>query len=73
MSQLNYRAVIRSGVAVPIEPFEIPDGTEVTVQVDIAQKQVSPDQIQQDIFDILSHTYDSGHTDTAARHNEHQP
>ena len=73
MNQARHRAIIQNGVAVPVEPFEVADGTEVIVTVPINTDADQSDQNQKEIFEILSRRHNSGQTDTAARHNEHQP
>jgi hypothetical protein len=73
MSQTLHRAIMRNGVAVPVEPFNVADGTEVFVSIPVTEGDNQSDQNQKEIFDILSRRHSSGHTDTAARHNEHQP
>ncbi len=72
MSKTNYRAIIQNGVAVPVEPFDLADGTEVVVSVPAAEVESETDPNQKEIFEILSRRHISGQTDTAARHNEHQ-
>lgn len=73
MSQTIYRAIIQNGVAVPVEPLQVADGTEVTVTILAKSDDTLPSQNQNDIFEILSRRYNGGEKDTAARHNEHQP
>jgi hypothetical protein len=73
MSPTIYRAIMRNGVAVPVEPFEVADGTEVFVSISLPEGDGQSDENQNEIFEILSRRHSSGHTDTAARHNEHQP
>jgi hypothetical protein len=52
----------------------VPEGQEVEVQIEIVSPSplaVSPGLAK--IYAILGERYNSGHTDTAERHNEHQP
>ena len=59
------------------EELGIAEGQEVEVQVKIVgppitnQSPISPGLAE--IYAILGERYSSGHTDTAERHNEHQP
>jgi hypothetical protein len=59
------------------EDLGVADGQEVRVQVEIvqppasSQPPISPGLAE--IYAILGERYHSGHTDTAERHNEHQP
>jgi hypothetical protein len=59
------------------EDLGVVDGQEVEVQVKIVQtSRPSEPRISEglaEIYAILGERYDSGHTDTAERHNEHQP
>ena len=54
----------------------VADGQEVEVQIKLISP--SPPQIPMSdglakVYEILGRRHSSGHTDTAARHNEHQP
>ena len=60
----------------------LPDGQRVVVQLEPATELLSEVpagpkmQISEGlakIYAVLGERYDSGHTDTAERHNEHQP
>lgn len=55
----------------------VPEGQEVEVEMKlIGLKQPALPPMSEGlakIYEILGERYDSGHTDTAARHNEHQP
>ena len=74
MKSVGYRAVFRNGHFDPLEPVSLPEGTEVVFELPPTKnEQTTQDPLQDEIFEILSHRYASGHTDTAARHNEHQP
>jgi predicted DNA-binding antitoxin AbrB/MazE fold protein len=71
------RARWEQGVFRPIRPVNLPEATEVEVVVPAA----APDEVEtpkqkrdrEEILEILSRSYNSGQTDTAERHNEHQP
>jgi predicted DNA-binding antitoxin AbrB/MazE fold protein len=72
-------AIYENGVFRPVEPVDLPDHTAVEVQLRVLT-QVPADQTPQGmseglakIYAVLGERYESGHTDTAARHNEHQP
>ncbi len=69
-------AVYENGVFRPVEPVNLPDQCEVEVEVRqvISQpKEAAMSEGLAKIYAILGERYNSGHTDTAARHNEHQP
>jgi len=59
------------------EDLGVVDGQEVEVQVKVVQTTKTPQppisEGLAEIYAILGERYNSGHTDTAERHNEHQP
>jgi len=59
------------------EDLGIPDGQEVEVQIQIipptATQTPEMSEAQAKIYEILGERYDSGRSDLAERHNEHQP
>ena len=75
-------AVYENGVFRPTEPVDLPEGSEVTIEPIVAgevQPQPSDPEFAHlepglaRIYATLSHRYDGGPPDGAARHNEHQP
>ena len=75
-------AVYENGVFRPTEPVDLPEGCEVTVEPrmeDSSQPQSSDPQFAHlepglaKVYAVLSHRYDGGSPDAAARHDEHQP
>jgi hypothetical protein len=78
----SFHAIYENGIFRPTEPVDLPEGSEVTVEpcpASIRQPQpTDPEFAHLDpglarIYAILSERYDSGQTDLADRHNEHQP
>jgi predicted DNA-binding antitoxin AbrB/MazE fold protein len=72
------QAIYENGVFRPVEPVDLPDRTAVEFEPRI--RATLPDGVAPPmseglakVYAILSKRYDSGHSDTAARHNEHQP
>ena len=71
--------IFENGVFRPTEKVELPEGTTVRFELeaisppirDLVPPGTSEGQIR--IYEILSRRYNSGHHDTAERHNEHQP
>ena len=59
------------------EDLGVAEGQEVEIQVTIVQTAEPPrppiSEGLAKIYAILGERYNSGHTDTAERHNEHQP
>ncbi|MBI3821338.1 MAG: antitoxin family protein [Planctomycetes bacterium] len=67
-------ATFEDGVLRPSEPLDLPAHAQVRVTVELladGKQAASPGMDK--IYEILSRRYASGHTDTAERHNEHQP
>ena len=70
-------AIYENGVFRPVEPVELPDNTPVELELRVREEQ-EPARVPMSeglakVYAILGERYNSGHTDTAARHNEHQP
>jgi predicted DNA-binding antitoxin AbrB/MazE fold protein len=70
-------AIYENGVFRPLGPVDLPDKTPVDLQLRVSSEP-GPDRAPMPeglakVYAILGERYDSGHTDTAARHNEHQP
>jgi predicted DNA-binding antitoxin AbrB/MazE fold protein len=65
------QAIYENGVFRPVAPVTLPEQTRVTVTpvVEAPAAQSESDEI----YEILDRRYNSGHADTAACHNEHQP
>jgi predicted DNA-binding antitoxin AbrB/MazE fold protein len=72
---MTIRAIYENGVFRPAQPVDLPDKT--AVEVDVRAVGLDTPEAQEvarkEIFEILSRSYDTGQTDTAARHDEHQP
>ncbi|MEX0701092.1 MAG: antitoxin family protein [Planctomycetales bacterium] len=75
---MTITAVFENGVFRPIEKVDLPEGQEVEVEVvkllPTEKEEVLPPMSEglAKIYEILGERYDSGYTDTAERHNEHQ-
>lgn len=59
-------------VFVPDGPVDLPVGRKVRVVVE-PDDEPAPVGSPPDVRAVLARRYQSGHTDTAARHDEHQP
>jgi predicted DNA-binding antitoxin AbrB/MazE fold protein len=71
-------AIYANGVFRPVEPVDLPEQTPVEFDLRVLPQAHPPAQAPMSeglakVYDILGRRYSSGHTDTAARHNEHQP
>jgi len=70
-------AIYEKGVFRPVEPVDLPENTAVDLELRVPGGQgpagaSMPEGLAR-VYAILGERYNSGHTDTAARHNEHQP
>jgi predicted DNA-binding antitoxin AbrB/MazE fold protein len=71
-------AIYANGVFRPTEPVNLPDETPVEFEPRVLAKPPSDPQAPTSgglakIYEILGRRHSSGYTDTAERHNEHQP
>lgn len=64
-------AIFENGVFRPTGPVELPEGTTVEFEPRVPETKRVP--TLEDVYEILSHRFDSGQHDVAERHNEHQP
>ncbi len=68
-------AIYENGVFRPLGPVNLPEGSKVRVQPEQEATEPTPSIPPglAAIYEVLSRRYDSGHHDTAERHNEHHP
>jgi predicted DNA-binding antitoxin AbrB/MazE fold protein len=69
-------AIFENGVFRPVEPVALPESTAVELEVRVPEVQGHPSSMTPGlakVYSILGERYNSGHTDAAERHNEHQP
>lgn len=70
-------AIFENGVFKPVAPVALPEHAQVEFEPRMVSDSSQPESAKADaldrVYSILSERYASGHTDTAARHNEHQP
>lgn len=70
-------AIYEGGVFRPLDPVPLPEHCQVTfdpIRVEAEAELVEDvDDDMKAIYEILGRSYDTGETDLAARHNEHQP
>ncbi|HEY3762313.1 MAG TPA: antitoxin family protein [Verrucomicrobiae bacterium] len=66
-------AVYERGVFRPLETVELADRTEVEFEPRPVAQHENGNSGLDGIYAILSERYQSGESDVAARHNEHQP
>ncbi len=66
-------AVYEKGVFRPLESVELPERCEVEFEPKIVGVKEPKPGSMKGIIEVMSHRYDTGEPDIAARHNEHQP
>lgn len=69
----SIHAVYERGVFRPTQPVELPDHCEVEFEPKIVKRDEKQARTLVDVYGVLSERYESGETDVAARHEEHQP
>jgi predicted DNA-binding antitoxin AbrB/MazE fold protein len=76
------RVVFEDGVFRPLVPVILPEHAEFDVEPrpvilptneNGTERAFGSEEGMRKVYEILSERFDSGYTDTAARHNEHQP
>ena len=65
-------AIYENGVFRPTEPVELPDQCQVEFEPRLIGTRAAPAPMQ-NIYEILSRSYETGESDLAERHDEHQP
>jgi predicted DNA-binding antitoxin AbrB/MazE fold protein len=68
------QAVYENGVFRPTGPVDLPEHTTVEFEPRVKRSSSTPPMSEglAKVYAILGERYDSGHSDTAARHDEHQ-
>jgi len=66
------RAVYENGIFRPMEPVDLPEQSVVEFEPRLVEDERKSKALD-DIYEVLSRRYHSGHHDLAERHNEHQP
>jgi predicted DNA-binding antitoxin AbrB/MazE fold protein len=76
---MTIRAVFENGVFRPTEQVKLAEGTVVDLQIveeTVDVRALVPPGTDEGLiqaYEILGRRFNSGHHDTAERHNEHQP
>jgi len=65
-------AIFDGGVFRPVGPVSLPDQSRVQLQI-VAGVPADQNDNMDEIYEILDRRFNTGITDLAARHNEHQP
>jgi predicted DNA-binding antitoxin AbrB/MazE fold protein len=65
------QAIYENGVFRPLQAVDLPERCQVEFEPRVL-KPISDEALDR-IYELLSHSHDTGQKDLAARHNEHQP
>ena len=68
----TFQAIYENGVFRPTQPVDLPEPCNVEVEVRTVEGEPHRPSLD-DVYEILNARFDSGESDVAARHNEHQP
>lgn len=66
------RAIYEKGVFRPLEAVSLPENCEVVFEPQVV-KRPSDGGPFEGVYAVLAERYESGESDVAARHDEHQP
>lgn len=67
------RAVFENGVFRPSGKVDLPDRCEVEFEPKIMCPPPPSKDLMRPVYEVLSHSYETGDVGIAERHNEHQP
>ena len=70
---MTVRAIYENGVFRPTEPVNLPEKAQVEFEPKLLLPEGDDRAAQERIYELLGQSVASGHTNTAERHNEHQP
>lgn len=75
---MTVKAIYQKGMFRPVQPVNLPENAEVELSIATGQpggeqESAADRRAREEVLEILSHSYDTGQADTAARHNELQP
>ena len=72
-------AIFEHGIFRPLAPVELPDGTQVQIEVSMRGSVAPPHRSPEEeahidrVYGLLSLRFNGGEKDVAERHDEHQP
>lgn len=70
---MTVRAIFEGGVFRPMGTVDLPEHTAVEFELKLPPEPPAMSPGLARIYEVLGRRHASGHTDTAERHNEHQP
>jgi hypothetical protein len=56
----------------PVDAVELPDNTPVEIELRVQERTAPVNPALSRVYEVLSRRHESGHADTAERHDEHQ-
>jgi len=65
-------AIYEDGVFRPVEPVDLPQRCHVEFEPRIVEAEAEAPNLDE-VYAVLSERFESGESDVAARHDEHQP
>ena len=66
-------AIFEQGIFRPLEAVELAERTEVEFEPKVVGLKTPKPGSMDAIYEVMSRRFNTGETDVAARHNEHQP
>ena len=70
---MTIRAIFENGVFRPTEKVDLPEKAQVVFEPRLVPSDKAPTPAMARVYEILNRRYDTGETDLAERHDEHQP
>ncbi len=71
---MTVKAIYKQGLFKPVTPVNLPENAEVEIVLpDEKEDFARHERTRKEIIAILSRSYETGESDLAERHNEHQP
>jgi predicted DNA-binding antitoxin AbrB/MazE fold protein len=70
---MTVRAIYENGVFRPTKPVQLPEKSEVEFDPKVVNGEQDDRTAQERIYALLGQSFETGETDLAERHNEHQP
>ena len=68
----SVHAIYEDGVFRPLEPVDLPERCHVEFELRVLDTQAAVPALD-DVYAVLKKRFESGESDVAARHDEHQP
>ncbi len=66
-------AIFERGVFRPLGPVDLPEKAHVVFEPRVVNAENAPSPAMARVYEVLSRSFDTGVSDLAERHDEHQP